>query len=71
MGFASMFVAALYITFLPLLGDAVILTMAERVIKPTYERLKWTVALGMILHLPIVLFWYVLNASKGGTFNMA
>jgi hypothetical protein len=39
MGFGSMFAAAFYITFLPLLGDVVILTTAERLLKPKYERL--------------------------------
>ena len=67
----SMIIAAVYITWLPLLADGVILSGVERLLKPRYAHWLWTVALGAGLHVPIVLFWQVVSASKGGAFNTA
>lgn len=71
MGIFSMFVAAAFITWLPLIADGVVLSGVERMVKPDYAQRFRTVALGVVLHVPIVLFWLVYNASKGGGLNVA
>jgi hypothetical protein len=71
MSISSMLIAAIYITLLPFLADVFILSGVERVLKPQYVHRFWTVALGLILHVPIALFWHVMNTSKGGEPNLA
>jgi hypothetical protein len=69
MDFFSIIWASMFITWLPLIVDLVLLTILyfSLLIKVPFTYIKAFIT-GIILHLPIVAFWLLMN--KGGTIDM-
>jgi hypothetical protein len=64
--------AALYITFLPLIIDLyVILRIRKFITRNARSTIFWSFLYGMLLHLPILIFWTVMNFRGGISFNIA
>lgn len=78
MDVVSMIFASLYISFLPLLLDVVILGILRRyILKAIPESGVVAVLIGLLLHVPVILFWTFMSisnmtsASKASNIGMA
>jgi len=72
MTFSRMLFASVYITWLPLIVDFAVVSIIQSLLSNRATKNKlWIFAFGILIHIPIILFWLVMNTIGSVNINTA